>query len=167
MADKYISLQNGIQTEVEATVISGGAANAGEIPALDPSGKLSNSVMPVGVGPDVKSVVTSENLSAGDLVNIYDNAGTSTARKADNSNTRRAVGFVLAGTTSPAAASVYFKGTITGLSGLTAGSLMFLGVSGAATATAPSGTGVISQQIGTAISATEISFEPQPITVLA
>jgi hypothetical protein len=167
MADKYISLLNGIQTEITSTDRSTGVAQAGDIVALDSTGKLDLTLMPNGIAPDLKSIVTSENLSAGDIVNVFDNAGTPTARKADNSNSRRAIGFVLASTTSPAPASVYFESTITGLTGLTPGALMFLGVSGAATATAPSGTGVISQQIGTAISATEISFEPQQVIVLA
>lgn len=167
MADKYLSLPSGQLTEVEATVTSAGAGSAGKIPALDPTGKLSETMMPVGVVPEVKSIVTSENLVAGNLVNIYNNGGTATARKADNSNGRKAHGFVLAGVTSPAAALVYLEGTITGLSALTPGAQQYLGVSGLATATAPSGTGVTSQQIGTAISATEISFEPQMTITLA
>ena len=167
MANKYISLASGQLTEIEATVTSAGAGDSGEIVALDSTGRLSTTVMPVGVVPEVKSIVSSENLTAGDLVNIYNNTGTANVRKADNSNGRKAHGFVLAGVTSPAAAIVYLEGTITGLTSLTPGAQQYLGVTGAATETAPTGTGVISQQVGTAISATEISFEPQMTVTLA
>ena len=135
--------------------------------ALDASGLLDASVMPVGVGADTASYVTSENLVAGDLVNIYDATGTPTARKADNSNGRECHGFVLAGTTSPAPALVYFEGKIIGLSAMTAGTKMYLGVAGAATDTSPSTSTYISQRIGTAISATVISFEPATTITLA
>ena len=96
---------------------SAGAGDAAKLPLLDANGRLDNTMMPVGIGADTASIVTSENLTAGNLVNIYDNAGTATARKADATTTgKEAMGFVLAGTTSPAAATVYFEGRITGLS---------------------------------------------------
>lgn len=163
MANKYIGISGNAKIEVEGLVTSAGAGDAGKIVALDGSGKLSTTVMPTGIGADTKSLVTSENLSAGDLVNIYDNAAVATARKADASNGRTCNGFVLAGTTSPAAALVYLEGTITGLSSLTIGAPYFLSGStpGAATATMPTTTSYLGQQVGTAISATELSFEPQ------
>lgn len=167
MADKYVAYPSGQFAEVEATVVSAGAGNAGDIPALDSTGRLSTTVMPVGIVPEVKSIVSSENLTAGNFVNIYDNTGAANVRKADNSNGRKAHGFVLAGVTAPAAAIVYLEGTVTGLSGLTPGAQQYLSTAGAATETAPSGTGVTSQQIGTAISTTEISFEPQMTVTLA
>jgi len=168
MADKYLRQNSGQIAEVEATVVSTGAPEAGDIPALDSTGKLDPSVMPVGVVADTKSVVSSENLAAGDFVNVYNNSGTLNVRKADASNGRRAHGFVLAGVTSPAAATVYLEGTNTQLSGLTVGGTYYISgaTAGAATATAPSTTGYIVQEIGVALSATEISFEAQmPITL--
>jgi hypothetical protein len=132
------------------------------------SGLLDSSIMPTGVGADTASIATSENLAAGDLVNLYDAAGTITARKADaTAEGKECHGFVLAGTTSPAAATVYFEGKITGLSSLTPGARYYMSASpGAATATAPSTSGNVVQAIGTAIGTTIISFEPQePITV--
>lgn len=168
MADKFIKLSSGQLTEQEALVTSAGAGDAGKIPALDAAGKLDNSVMPVGIGADTKVIAASENLAAGDLVNLWNDAGTIKARKADASNGRRAHGFVLSAVTSGNNATVYFEGTITGLSSLTPGAIMFLSGSsaGTATSTAPSTTGQIVQEIGVAISATEISFEPQrPVTL--
>ena len=47
MADKYLGIDsNGVTSEVEGTVASAGAANAGDIVALDASGKLDSTVLP-------------------------------------------------------------------------------------------------------------------------
>jgi hypothetical protein len=168
MAEKYIKNNAGQLAEVEATVSSSGATEAGKIIALDGSGKLDNSVLPTGIGATVKVAATTENLSAGNLVNLFNDSGTIKARKADASNGRRAHGFVLTGVTSPNNATVYLDGTITGLTGLTPGAAYYLSGStaGAATATAPTTASYISQEIGIALSATEINFEEQqPITL--
>ena len=167
MAQKPIQLVSGKLTEVEATVVSAGAGDAGELVALDSSGKLDLSVLPTGIGPDVASIVTSENLSAGDYVNIYDNAGTPTARLADNSNNRPAMGFVLSAVTSPAAASVYFEGGNSALSGLTVGARYYLGTTGNATATPPVSPAIFSQFLGIAVSATTINTDIDDEVVLA
>lgn len=167
MADKYISLENGALTEVEALDTSAGGGDAGKIPALDGSGRLSSTMMPVGIGADTKSIEAGENLAAGDLVNVYDDSGQK-VRKADASNGRRAHGFVLSSVTSGQPATVYFEGMITGLTSLTPGDTMFLsaGTAGEAADSPPSDPGDIVQEIGAAVSTTEISFEPgQPITL--
>jgi hypothetical protein len=168
MADKYIKNNAGQLAEVEATVSSTGATEAGKIVALDGSGKLDVSTLPSGIGATTKVAATTENLSAGNLVNLFNDSGTIKARKADASNGRRAMGFVLTGVTSPNNATVYLDGTITGLTGLTPGAAYYLSgaTAGAASATAPSTAGYISQEIGIALSATEINFEEQqPITL--
>lgn len=166
MADKYLKLSGGALAEQQALTSSSGSGDAGKIPALDGSGRLDSTMMPVGVGADTKTITASENLAAGDLINVHNSSGQK-ARKADASNGYRAHGFVLASVTSGQPATVYFEGTITGLTSLTPGAPMFLsGTAGAATATAPSTSGHISQNIGVAVSSTEISFEPQePITL--
>ena len=163
MADKYIRQNAGQFAEVEGTVTSAGAGDAGRIPALDSSGKLDNSLMPSGIGADTEVMATSENLSAGDLVNIWNDGGTRKARKADASNGRVAIGFVLSATTSPNNATVYLSGDITGLSSLTPGNPYYVSgaTAGAATATAPSTSGHFVQQIGYAVSTTSIAFQPQ------
>lgn len=165
---KYLENNGGQIREVVGTATSAGAGDAGKIPQLDSSGRLDNSLMPSGIGADTEVMESSENLSAGELVNVWNDAGTRKARKADASNGRRAHGFVLTGTTSPNNATVYFSGDITGLTSLTPGNPMYLSgtTAGAATATAPSTAGQISQEIGIAISATAITFEAQqPITL--
>lgn len=170
MAWKILQLISGVLTQVEAIVTSAGAGDSGKMPALDTAGKLDVSFMPNGIAADTKILASSENLAAGDLVNVWDDSGTAKARKADASGgvAKRAHGFVLSAVTSPANATVYMEGTITGLSGLTRGAQYYLsGTAGAATATAPSTATHIVQEVGVAISATEISFEPQQPVVLA
>ena len=169
MADKYIKNNAGQLAEVEGTVTSAGAGDAGKIVALDSSGKLDNSIMPSGIGADTEVMATSENLSAGDLVNIWNDSGTRKARKADASNGRRAHGFVLDAVTSPSNATVYMSGDITGLTSLTPGVVYYLsgGTAGASTSTSPSTAGYLSQEIGIAVSATAIVFKPQPPITLA
>ena len=167
MSEKFIRLNNGQQAERAALVVSTGVADANRIVATDGTGKLDTSVLPTGIGADVKVLASSENLTAGDLVNIWNDAGTPKVRKADNSNNRRANGFVITGVTAPANATVYFEGTITGLSGLTGGAPIYLGTSGAATATPPTAAGSIVQEVGVAVSATEVSFEAQRPVLLA
>lgn len=166
--NKYIALSSGQWVEVEAIQSSAGAGDAGKIPALDSSGRLDATMMPVGIGADTASIPTSENLAAGDFINLYDNSGTLTARKADASNGRRADGFVLAAVTSPANATVYFEGQNTQLSSLTLGAVYYLSgsVAGAVTATAPSTATHLVQELGKAISATALSTEiGRPVTL--
>lgn len=166
MAWKPLQIIAGLLTEVEALLTSAGAGDSGKIPALDATGRLDTSFMPAGIGADTKSVVTSENLTAGDFVNLYDASGTLTCRKADASTAsagKRAHGFVLASTTSPASATVYFEGANGQRSGLTVGATYVLSAVAAGGVTIEaSGTttaGHILQKLGVATSATEINVE--------
>lgn len=163
-AKKYLSIASGITTEVQATVVSAGAGDDGDIVALGSDGRLDLSVMPSGVGPDTKSIEASENLSAGDYVNVHDSSGAK-VRKADNSNNRPAVGFVKDAVTSGQQALVYFEGINDDKSSLTIGGRCYLSTTGGVTQTAPT-TG-ISQFLGVAVSATEISTEIADHIVLA
>jgi hypothetical protein len=166
MAAKYIKNDSGQLAEVEATTSSAGAGDAGKIVGLDSSGKIDSSMMPTGIGAETESMVASETLSAGDLETTYNDSGTRKARKADNSNGRRAHGFVLTGVTSAATATVYMEGALTGLTSITLGAPYYLGTTGAHTATAPTAACTLSQEIGIGVSTTVISFEPQqPITL--
>jgi hypothetical protein len=110
-SNKYVALIGNKLKEVFGQVTSAGVSDANKIVALDSTGKLDISLMPVGVGAEVVIADTSENLAAGDFVNLYDNAGTLTLRKADaTTNAKPAYGFVIAGTTSPAPATMYILG---------------------------------------------------------
>lgn len=155
---------------VNATTSSAGAGDANKLPALDGSGRLDSTFMPVGVGADTKSVVSSENLAAGDLVNLWNDSGTLKVRKADaTAEGKECNGFVLAGVTAPVAATVYFDGAITGLSGMTLGARQYLSAAspGARTETPPSTAGNVVQYVGVATSASELSFEPDDAITVA
>lgn len=170
--NKYLKNNAGVVTEEASVQTSAGAGDAGKIPALDSAGKLDSTMMPTGIGADTSSIATSENIAASDIVNVHDSTGAK-VRKADASGgvAKMGIGFVLAAVTSPAAATVYKEGTITGLSGLTIGSRYYLShstpggivLAGGLTTTA----GHIVQYIGYAISATELVFEPSDPIVLA
>lgn len=167
----YLDVVNGVPTQKTALGTSVGVASAGEIPRLDAAGKLDGTMMPTGIGAEVKSLVTAEDVSAGDLVQVFDDAGTAKVRKADATAANKFVtcGFVLQGYVAPAPAAVYFEGIITGLAGLTAGTTVYLGTTaGSVNATPPTGAGDMVQRVGVAVSDTEVTFEPaQPITLAA
>lgn len=166
--NKYIKNNAGTLTEEASIQASAGAGDAGKIVALDAAGKLDNSMMPTGIGADTASIVSSENLAAGDLVNVWNNAGTANARKADATTSgKEAHGFVLSAVTAPAAATVYFEGTNTAVTGLTPGNQFLATTAGTATGTAPSGSGNVVQKVGVATSATTLNFEAQQPVVLA
>lgn len=165
MADKYIQFDrtSGLFVEKEATTTSAGAADAGKIIALNASGKLDNTMLPAGVGVESRTIVASEDLSAGDLVNIWNDAGTPKVRKADASNLRAAHGYVTEAVTSGSNATVYFDGVISGLTGLTVGAYYYLSdsVAGGISATPPNTANYYAQCVGYAVSDTELVFDPQ------
>lgn len=151
---------NGTQQEYSGITTSAGAGSSGEIPALDGSGKLDTSFMPVGIGADAVTATAGEALSAGDMV--YFN-GTGQVLKADaTSITKAARGYVISAVSNAATATVYFDDSNTGLSGLTAGSTYYLSATpGAVTTTAPTTSGQIVQEVGFATSATNLRVNIQ------
>lgn len=162
--NKYLANNAGKIKEVASIQSSAGAGDAGKIPGLDSAGLLDISMMPAGVGAEVVVVASSENLLAGDFVNLYSNSGTINVRKADaTSNAKPADGFVLANVTSPANATVYLiSAQNTAVSGLTVGADYYLATTpGTVTATAPSSSSNIIQRLGKAKSATALVFENQ------
>lgn len=158
--NRFITLVSGVQRFVTAISTSAGAGDANKIVATGSNGRLDSSLMPVGVGAATATIPASENLAAGDFVNVWNDSGTRRCRKADASNNRPAHGFVTSAVTSGNNATVFQNGENTGLSGLTPGTLMFLATTaGTATATAPSSVGHIIQPVGYALSTTSILFE--------
>lgn len=171
MVDKYIALLNGIETEVPGTVTGGTTAQAGDIPALDPTGRLHPSLMPVGVGADAASLTAHENLAAGAVVYIRSDGTAANATAAVNGF--GAKGFVLASVTAGQTALVYFEGRNTSLSGLTPGARYYLSdtTPGAIMATpidnvGSGNAGKLHQFVGTAITATSLNFEPDDVVRL-
>ena len=166
-AKKFLRLVAGVFTEVAATVTSAGTGNDGDLVALDPSGRLDNSVMPVGIGVDTKTIAASEALAAGDWVNVWNSTGAK-VRKADATTAgKEAHGFVLAAVSSGGNALVYFEGTNTQVSGQTPGPVYLQTTAGTGGATIPSASGNVVQNLGVAISATEVNFERGTPVVLA
>lgn len=166
-AKKFLRLVAGVFTEIAATVTSSGSSNDGDLVALDSSGRLDNSVMPVGIGADTKSITASEALAAGDWVNVWNSTGAK-VRKADATTAgKEAHGFVLAAVSSGASALVYFEGTNTQVTGQTPGPVFLQTTAGTGGATVPSGSGNVVQNLGVAVSATEVNFERGTPVVLA
>jgi hypothetical protein len=169
MANRYLALVNGVITMVQAAISSSGSSSSGQIVALNAAGAVDITMMPTGIGANTVSAVASATLTAGMLVNIYDNAGVLTVRPADSTTAgSQANGYVIAGFASAATATVYIGGgLINGLSGLTVGSTYYLGTVGAPTATIPATAGNIVQYVGVAVSATALEFQPSlsPVTV--
>jgi hypothetical protein len=164
----FLRLVSGRLTEILGIQSSAGAADAGKIPALDSAGKLDSTMMPTGVGADTVSLPASENLTSGNAVNIWDDSGTAKVRKADATTAgKEAHGFVLGNVTSPANATVYLEGQLTGLAALTPGARQYLGTTpGALVETPPSGSGNVVQPVGVACNATTVNWEPQePVTL--
>lgn len=121
----------------------------------------------MGIGADTASITTSEALAAGDFVNIWNSTGAK-VRKADaTTQGKEAHGFVLAAAASGAAATVYFEGPNTAVTGQTPGPVFLGTTAGAATSTPPSAAGNVVQRIGVATSATAINFEGSAPVVLA
>lgn len=154
-------------TETEATQ-AGGAGNEDKIPALDAAGRLPVSMMPTGIGADTQTIEASENLSAGDKVNIWNDGGTPKVRKADATTAgKEAHGFVIAAVTSGNNATVYFEGNNEQVSGLTAGPVYLATTAGGVTNTPPSASGNVVQRVGFATAAGSVNFDAGPVVVLA
>ena len=166
-AKKFLRLVNGVLTEIFGVQASAGAGNAGDLVSLDDSGRIDNSMMPVGIGADTSTISASETLAAGDWVNVWNNSGAK-VRKADATTAgKEAHGFVLAAVTSGNPATVYFEGTNTQVSGQTPGPVFLQTTAGVGGPTVPSASGNVVQQIGVAVSATAVNFERATPVVLA
>ena len=164
---KYLNYSGSNIQEVIANSTSAGVADADKMVTLNAAGEIDQSMMPAGIGADTLAIVASEDLLAGDLVNIFDDAGTVKVRKAVATGvSTRASGFVLEPFLTGASASVYLEGKNTSAIGTFAGGLdVFLSTTaGEVTNTAPSGTGNIAQLVGRAVSNSAITTEmAQPI----
>jgi hypothetical protein len=78
-AQKFLQNVSGKIKEIFASVTS--TPNA--IVAMDATGRVDISVLPVGVGSETITAVASEAITAGAFVNYYSNAGVLNVRNAD------------------------------------------------------------------------------------
>lgn len=163
MALGFLSKVAGRTKQLLGITSSSGSGDANKLIGTNAAGKVDITFMPDGIGPDALTFTASETLAAGNLINLWDDSGTVKMRKADASSaSKEAHGYVLAAVTSGATGTAYFDGTITGLSGLTKGATYLLSDTAGgvlATSSAPSGSGKIIQEVGVAISDTELVFE--------
>ena len=167
-AKKFLRLVNGVLTEIFGVQTSAGAGNAGDLVALDDTGRINNDMMPVGIGADTAVIAASESLAAGNWVNVWNDASTAKVRKADATTAGKEVhGFVLSAVTSGNPATVYFEGTNTQVTGQTPGPVYLQTTAGAGGTTIPSASGNVVQQVGVAVSATAVNFERATPVVLA
>lgn len=189
---KFIKNLSGVLTEESALIASAGAGDSGKIVALnasgilddsilnasatsvankivklDGSGRLASTMMPVGFGDDAVLMTASENIAAGDLVNIWESTGAK-IRKADATiSGKEAHGFVLSAITAAASGTVYFEGSNTAMTGLTGGKRYLSTTAGTSSSTAPSGAGNVVQIVGFATSTTSMNFQGGvPITLV-
>ena len=163
---KFLTVVSGTTTLTEAPSSSAGAGDANKLIATNSSGLLDTTFLPPGVELQTVLAPASENLTAGDFVQFFDDAGTVKVRKADASNNRPAHGYVLTGVTAPANATAYLSGRNTAVTGATVGRV-FLSAAGGFSSSPPSpGASVILQELGAAISATSIVFERDSVIAL-
>lgn len=158
--NKYLQIgPSGRPQEVISTQTSSGVSDANKIVSLNTSGVIDATMLPES---PTFSVVASEDVAAGDLINLWNDAGTLKMRKADNTSTaKRASGFIeSAVTTGNSGSPTIAGGVCSGLTGLTLGADYFLGTSGGVTTTPPTASGSIVQYVGVAKSATELVFVP-------
>lgn len=167
--NRYLTLVAGVRTWIAALVVSAGSGSAGSLVALDASGKLDSTVMPSGIGASTRSCVASAAITAGMWVNLYSNAGVLNARPADNTAAgQEANAFATASVSSAATGTFTLSGVNGNCTGLTIGSIYYLGTVGASVvgASLPSTSGNVIQPIGKALSATEMEFVPDyPVTI--
>lgn len=167
---KYIDLSSGQLTQIQPITTSAGAGDANKIAQTDSGGRFDISLMPLGLTVETTSAPASENLATGDFVNFWNDGGTLKVRKADASggNAKKADGYVLAGVTAPASATVYYGNVNNQCSGLSIGTVYYLSGSSAGlpTATAPSTATHIVQRLGKALSATSMLVEIESDTIV-
>lgn len=157
MADKYLQINDSTgAVEEKAPATAGGSGNENRIPSLDGSGRLSSDMLPVGVAAEVKTGNAFETIAAKALV--YFKTDGTVANSSNVSGGHYAQGWANNGGTAGQPITVNFEATITGLSSLTPEGMCFLGAAGAITQTVVTGAGTLFQEIGPALSATEIQF---------
>lgn len=168
--DKFIELKEGELAEKKPAITSSGGVDGGRLVALDENtGKLDPSVMPSGIGADNITATCSDNLSPGNLVNLWVDGGVLKARKANASLGYRASGFVLDAGSVGNTIQVSMEGSMVGLGAIVPGLPYFLSEStpGTHSDSPPTSSDFILQEIGTGRSLDSISFEPQSPVLLA
>lgn len=161
-SNKFLTLPTtGKTTLLTAINTSTGVTDANKILSTNSLGQIDASFMPAGVEIQVEPAVATEDLVAGNFVNIYDNGGTPSVRKAiANDVDKIANGFILTNTLTGETADVFTKGVNTSLAS-TEGLQYYLSATtaGLGTLTAPAQTaGNFLQVLGVGV-VTGVLFE--------
>ncbi len=125
-------------------------------------------IVVIGSGPGASgTILVAEALTAGDFVNVYNDAGTTKVRLADRDSIATiANGFVILSYAPGDYASVKGINEINGFVVVVDGTRYFLGDSGAFTAAWPIVDGQVNQELGVAISITELPFQPNHAVIV-
>ena len=147
---------------------STGSSDAGKAVVTKTDGTIDETFLPAGIGADVQLIVASEDLTAGNLVNIWVDSGVFKVRKADASAyATKADGFVKTSALATESVKVYPKGINTGVTGVTGTDIFLSETAGAFTLTPPTTSGSIVQRVGTGLSSTSFNVEISPAVELA
>lgn len=161
MAD-YVSRDAELNLHDNQAASVGGSGSANQIPQLDSNGLIDPSMLPISPAPAfpiVASALFSVDLPAGCLVNVFNSSGSLAAQPADAATGIEADGFVEAGGLAGTSGLVTLSEAVNDqLAGLTPGSKVFLGNSGAVSSAPGVGPGTLSQEVGVALSATSALF---------
>lgn len=149
--------------------VSTGAPDASKMVQTDANGKWDQSLMPTGIAPDQKTANANGAISARDLI-YMEAAGTWARATAAAGTPKEATAWATSSVLTGAALVGQDEGIIPGFSGLTPGAAYFLSDTtpgGILIDPGPVGSGKIAQYVGTALSATELNFEPDRAAWLA
>ena len=164
----YLDLITGRPSRVTPLTTSAGAVDALKIVQTNSAGQIDGTLLPGGIGPDSVTVVAASALTAGQQVNVFNNAGTANVRPAIATGiATESHGYVTASFGAGAMATVFFDDNNTAVTGLTPG-VQFLSatIAGGVTITPPSAAGQIVQRVGVATSATSLHQSGSPESYL-
>ena len=164
----YLDLVTGRPTRVTPNTTSAGAADALKIIQTNAAGVVDITLLPSGLGPDSVTILASVALTAGQQVNIFNNAGAANVRPAIATGiATESHGYVLAAFGSGAQATVFFDDNNTAVTALTPGvQYLSAATAGAVTTAPPTAAGQIVQRIGVATSATSLHQSGSPESYL-
>jgi hypothetical protein len=167
-----VEVISGVLTRKVPNSTSAGAADAAKMIQLNSAGKLDVTLMPSAAlnGSEDYVIIAFETLAAGDLVNVFNNAGTASLRKADATDaTKPPMGYVQAGVTAGATGTARLgNGVITGLAGLTIGARYYASAAtpGGLTLTPPTVAGNVVYPVGRAKAVTEFAYVDDATSVV-
>lgn len=138
--NKILSLVAGLKRWVIPISTSAGAGDADKPIVTNAAGVVDITLLPGGLANTIIAQC-SEDLAAGNAVNLWNDAGTTKLRKADADGgvSKKCDGFVISAYASGDSATAYKDGSITGLSGLTLGADYFLSTTAGGITADPSG----------------------------